>query len=95
MIFQKPALNYLSTQIHSIFHLNFAALNIASGTFGLLLLGRRDSWSQEFIIKMQNGVSECVESEERCLRPAVEVDGGVVGQERRAEIHIPRHFLLL
>jgi hypothetical protein len=25
----------------------------------------------------------------------VEVDGGVVGQEGSAEIHIPRHFLLL
>jgi hypothetical protein len=72
--------------------LSFAALNRAIGTFGLLLLGGRDSWSPEFVVKMQNGVSEGVESEERCLHSAVEVDGGVVGQEGRTEIHIPRHF---
>ena len=65
------------------------------GTFGLFLLGRFCCWCAEFVIDVEDGVGEGVESEEGGLCPAMEIDGGVVGQEGSAEIHVPRHFLLL
>ena len=44
---------------------------------------------------MEDGVGESVESEKSCLKVAMEVDGGVIGQERGTEVHIPSDFLLL
>jgi hypothetical protein len=64
-------------------------------TFGLFLLGWFCCWYAEFVIDVEDGVGEGVKCEEGGLCPAMEIDGGVVGQEGSTEIDVPRHFLLL
>lgn len=67
-------------------HLNKFVITAFLGLFGFVRLG-----SIQPIIC----VDECVDEEERHqagrLEVAMEVDGGVVGQMRRAEVKIPGH----
>jgi hypothetical protein len=49
----------------------------------------------ELIVCMDEGISESIEGEEGGLQVSMEVDGGVVRDERGTKIHKPSHFLLL
>lgn len=73
----------------------FVGLNGSGGTLGGLFLDGGGGGSPELIVEVEEGVGEGVEGKYGCLEVPVEVDGGVVGEERRTEIHVPSHFLLL
>lgn len=45
------------------------------------------------VVNVKNGIGESVKSEKGGLKVAVEVNGGVVGEERGAEIHKPSHLV--
>ena len=46
------------------------------------------------VVDVDGQVGEGVDGEEGGLEEAVEVDGGVVGDEGGAEVYLPGHYLL-
>ena len=56
-------------------------------------LGERH-WSAKEIVGVDETVDEGESCEEADLEVPVEVEGGVVGHERGAKVHVPHHLLL-